>query len=208
MSDDIRLLPPNSTALEKTIVGAAELDRVRPEVIARLWNPDTCPAAALPWLAWALSVDEWEATWDEPTQRRVIAASIDIHRHKGTVSAVRAALRALGHTGQIIEWWQQDPPGHPYTFLADVEIDSRGLDIETQIAIERQITAVKPARSHFAMRLIASTRAVVHLASTAIYGEDITVYPYITEETDAPSLAPHIGIGSLGADMTSIYPQG
>lgn len=30
-----------------------------PVSIRELWNPDTCPANLLPWLAWSFSVDRW-----------------------------------------------------------------------------------------------------------------------------------------------------
>ncbi len=205
---DTALLPATSTDLEKAIVGASGLSGLNPEIIATLWNPNTCPATALPWFAWGLSVDEWDANWDEATQRRVIAASIDIHRHKGTVAAVRRALTALGHTGHLIEWWQQSPPGQPHTFLADVEVDSRGIDIATQIEIERQIIAVKPVRSHFAMRLISSSYCGARIANAVLTGEDITVLPYTIEEADAPAPSLHIGIGVQAWGTATIYPQG
>jgi len=71
---------------------------------ATLWTPATCPAALLPWLAWALSVDEWDGTWPEERQRAVIAASVAVHRRKGTRGAVVAALAAAGYgTATLIE---------------------------------------------------------------------------------------------------------
>ena len=207
LTDAARLLPPNSTATEHALVGAADESRLAPEIIATLWNPATCPASTLPWLAWALSVDEWDPTWDETTQRRVIAASIDIHRHKGTVDAVRKALTALGHAGKLTEWWQMTPRGVPHTFIADVEVDQRGIDAATQLAIERQIIAVKPARSHFTMRLIGTARCTIHIGIATLSGEDVTVYPWIVEEIDAPPSGIVVGIGYQAWDTTSIYPQ-
>lgn len=97
MSDG-SLLPPNATATERALEGAlaARLQALQPKVLATLWNPATCPASALPWLAWQLSVDDWDEDWSESVKRAVIAASIDIHRRKGTVAAVRQAIAALG----------------------------------------------------------------------------------------------------------------
>ncbi len=63
---------------------------------AHLWNPATCPAALLPWLAWALSVDEWDDTWTEATKRAVVAASVEVHRRKGTVGSIKRALAVAG----------------------------------------------------------------------------------------------------------------
>lgn len=98
------LLPPNATPLERAL--ASVLARISdvPVPIADLWNPARCPAPLLPWLAWTLSVDEWDSGWPEEVQREVIAASVDIHRHKGTIWAMRRALVVAGlGDAQIIE---------------------------------------------------------------------------------------------------------
>ena len=113
MSD---LLPPNATDAERALSIA-----VRPEIpvpLRTLWNPYQCPANVLPWLAWALSVDEWSAEWPETTQRQTIAASISQHKIKGTVGAVKSALlRGLGRTVEINE-----NTGVPYTFGIRVQL--------------------------------------------------------------------------------------
>jgi phage tail P2-like protein len=90
------LLPPNRNPLEAALeqVTANDLD---PSAIAALWDPETCPAEFLPWLAWAYSVDDWGADWSEDAQRRVIAESLLIHKHKGTPSAIRRVMEAVGY---------------------------------------------------------------------------------------------------------------
>jgi phage tail P2-like protein len=200
------LQPPGSTELERAIVLTPEIDRLDPERIPPLWHPATCPAAALPWLAWALSVDEWDATAPEETQRAIIAASIGIHKIKGSVASVKTALSVMGHTGKLTEWWQMDPPGPAHTFLADVEIDGRGIDLDMQRSIERAIDAVKPARSHYMMRLVASTHGRSLVCGVITSGEVSTLYPYIRPRLDIPALVSRIGIGTLGADTTTIQP--
>ncbi|WP_295044717.1 phage tail protein I [uncultured Paracoccus sp.] len=98
------LLPNNATATERAI--EATSDRAIPIPVGDLWNPDTCPAALLPWLAWALSVDDWDADWSDEAKRSTIATSLEIHRRKGTVWAMRAALRAAGlGDADIQEGW-------------------------------------------------------------------------------------------------------
>lgn len=94
----ISILPPNSTPMERALEAtfAARLDAL-PLPVGQMMNPATCPAAFLPWLAWALSVDEWSPDWTEETQRAAIAASIGVHRRKGTVAALRAAIAAAGY---------------------------------------------------------------------------------------------------------------
>jgi len=98
-----RLLPPSASTLEVTIadVNAAMADL--PVPIAALWTPETCPAALLPWLAWAYSVDTWDSNWSERTKRNVIAAAYNVHRLKGTVGSVKRALTAAGFPSTIVE---------------------------------------------------------------------------------------------------------
>lgn len=104
------LLPPNASATETAIEAAIERLADVPVPNASLWTPATCPAALLPWLAWALSVDDWDGTWPEERQRAVIAASAGVHRRKGTRGAVVAALAAAGYgAATLIERFGRDP---------------------------------------------------------------------------------------------------
>ena len=90
------LLPPNSSKLERALeqIAAKALDL--PVIIKQLHNPDTCPTALLPWLAWSLSVDEWDNDWSEAHQRQTIRDSRQIHREKGTKSSIRRILASVG----------------------------------------------------------------------------------------------------------------
>jgi len=153
------LLPPNATRLERDIESATERLGNVPVPIDTLWDPQRCPAELLPWLAWALSVDEWDSTWPEDVQRATIAASIEIHRRKGTVWAVKRALAALDVSADLIEWWQKNPAGQPHTFdlIAWVNDNLAGgatmLAPETYDLVARLVDAYKPARSHYTFRV-------------------------------------------------------
>lgn len=60
----ISLLPPNATELERALellIDARIGDISTP--LRDLWSAENCPEALLPWLAWALSVDQWSADW-------------------------------------------------------------------------------------------------------------------------------------------------
>tara|TARA_R110002167_G_scaffold98718_11_gene259426 strand:+ start:1034 stop:2044 length:1011 start_codon:yes stop_codon:yes gene_type:complete len=98
-----RLLPPSATALELKIEQVTARASEIPVPLAALWNPQTCPAELLPWLAWALSVDEWDAAWADAVKRQVTARSAELHRRKGTVWSVREAIRTAGYADAEIE---------------------------------------------------------------------------------------------------------
>jgi phage tail P2-like protein len=92
------LLPPNATLLERSTETSMHQPMANIKVPVRdLWNPSTCPLALLPWLAWALSVDEWDQNWSEDQKRGAIAESVAIHAIKGTLASVKRVLAAAGY---------------------------------------------------------------------------------------------------------------
>jgi phage tail P2-like protein len=101
MSAQETLLPSNATAIERRLDQTAA--RFAPQaLVPHLWNADTCPEVFLPYLAWALSVDEWDPTWGEERKRDAIREADYIHRHKGTLGAVRRALAVLGQPDAVV----------------------------------------------------------------------------------------------------------
>lgn len=99
-----RLLPLSASALEAHIEQAmARNGEGRELPIDTLWDPARCPAALLPWIAWALGVRRWDATWSVAVRRAVVAASIDLHRREGTRSAIETLLDSLGAVYTITE---------------------------------------------------------------------------------------------------------
>lgn len=97
------LLPPASTPLERAL--SRTLGRFDPpRVIPTLWNADTCPASLLPYLAWAMAVDEWDHGWSVEKKRAVVREQRAIHKSKGTPASIRRALAAIGQPdAEIIE---------------------------------------------------------------------------------------------------------
>lgn len=202
------LLPPNSTTLERNLAAVmARLgDLATP--LRDLVNPDTCPADLLPWLASWLSVDTWDVSWTEAQKRAVCKASISVHRKKGTVGSVREILQATAADVNLVEWWQETPRGTPHTFRLDVEIEDRGIDEATLQSVERQVTSVKPVRSHFTTRLIGRTKGKLYIGAATVSGETTTVYPFALTEVEAPHGLLRIAVGSSAHCTTTVYPQG
>lgn len=91
------LLPPNATIQEHALDDSTARVGAVPVEITKLWNAETCPIDMLAWLAWALSVDEWDETWTEAQKRATVSASYTVHSHKGTPFAIKSALQALGY---------------------------------------------------------------------------------------------------------------
>lgn len=95
------LLPRNTTPLERATEKAIT-GYNNPALVPEIWNGNTCPLEFLPWLAWALSVDDWETDWSEQKKRAAINESIEIHEHKGTPSAIYRALAVRGQPDAIL----------------------------------------------------------------------------------------------------------
>lgn len=105
MSTPETILPPSASRLERAVdQAAAQRLGALPSLVPSLWNADTCPPALLPYLAWALSVDEWDNTWSIDRKREAIREAPEIHRKKGTLSAIRRSLTVVGHPdAEIVE---------------------------------------------------------------------------------------------------------
>lgn len=146
------LLPRNATAAERAIEAAAARVGDVPTPVRDLWNPDTCPPALLPWLAWALSIDGWKPYWPEHIKRARVRAAIAIQRTKGTAASVRQVVASFGGVVQLREWFQLDPPGDAHTFDMVLTLSGEGGETATaQFAddVIAEVQRTKPVRSHF-----------------------------------------------------------
>lgn len=158
------LRPPNATPLETALAHTGSAVAGIPVPLATLWNPQTCPAALLPWLAWAVSVDVWDADWPDAVKRNVIARSYDVHRTKGTRGAVAAALEPLGVSLSIVEWFQRVPAGTPHTFTIRVAAGG-GVNATLYRQIVATVDAVKPVRSHYDIIVATHTAAGIGMGA-------------------------------------------
>lgn len=83
--NDNRLLPMGSSSLEVAAAAACAEIAQTPIPLRQLWDPQACPTNLLPYLAWAFSVDRWDAAWPDEAKRDVITAAYYIHSRKGTM---------------------------------------------------------------------------------------------------------------------------
>ena len=146
------LLPPNATPMERALAAVtARLDAI-PLPYPDLWNPDTCPASHLPWLAWTLSVDDWKADWSDAIKRSRLRSAMAIQRRKGTANSVRMVVASFGGAVTIREWWQQQPRGQPHTFELTLTLngsDGRAASARFVDEVIAEVERTKPVRSHF-----------------------------------------------------------
>ncbi|WP_455425789.1 phage tail protein I [Dryocola sp. LX212] len=174
--NNVRLLPVGSSPLELAAATAcAELNRV-PVPLRQLWNPQECPLNLLPYLAWAFSVDRWDENWPEETKREVIRAAKYLHKHKGTIGAIRRVVEPLGYLINVTEWWQtNDEPG---TFRLDIGVLESGITEEMYFEMERLIADAKAASRHLTgLNIIQDIPGHLYTGGVSYDGDIITVYP-------------------------------
>lgn len=188
------VLPPHSTDFERALEKAS-LWVIQNSEIVDIWNPATCPSRFLPWLAWSVSVDEWDASWPEARKRKIIQQSVLIHRIKGTKGAVRRALEAMGFGPEIKEWFESGGDVHTFDVEAYAEnVFEAGFDIGPELydLVTRQIDHVKPVRSHFTLKIGERFRA-------AIYMRNAVRARYLDERRHDPGPRPHLTDVSFAA---------
>ena len=154
------LLPPNATQTERALALApARISSLPAERITDLWSVDDCLVEHLEHLAAAVDVIEWDPNWPEATKRYAIRTSLELHRLAGTRRAVDLAASLCGVAIKIVEWWQQDPPGDPFT--AKVALSGAGP------CVARALVAIQkaaPARVKFDFTQGAGFEAGINLA--------------------------------------------
>jgi len=154
MSDPRSLLPPNATQIERVLEQVQARASLQAVPLRELWNPDTCPAHLLPWLAWTLSLDSWQPYWPEAIKRERIRMAIEIQRRKGTSKSVRDVVRSFGSSLAIREWWQLEPKGPPHTFELVLTLGAGVPNtVEYQQDVIAEVERTKPVRSHFTLTI-------------------------------------------------------
>jgi phage tail P2-like protein len=121
-----------------------ELDRLLVYLI------DTVDSEAIPYLAEQFDVLGYKGfrlAITEADQREIIKRSIELHRFKGTLWAVREALVSIGYGDAIIE---EHVEGHWAKFRVTIDLGNQTLNVLQITDLVKMISEYKNARSHLA----------------------------------------------------------
>ena len=200
-----RLLPGNATELERLCAEAlAQIERV-PVPLRDLWNPDTCPVALLPYLAWAFSVDRWSQAWPESAKRNAIKAAYFIHSRKGTIGALRRVVEPLGYLIEVMEWWETVPEGVPATFALKIGVLDTGITEEMYQELTWLIDETKPLTRHLTgLAISLESTGSVFIGACVYEGDELSVYPPTQRDIDV-SGAFRLGGREHHIDTMDIY---
>lgn len=142
---------------------------------------DNLPSDALPHLAEQYHVtgnEGWLQCRNDDEKRDLIKRSIEVHRYKGTKYALLKIFEMFGLKGDIREWFETG--NEPYTFIVDLNFDSKGFDFELIGKLEDLINEYKNVRSHLSSLNIGMGTQVksYKYKSACITGECTTIYPF------------------------------
>lgn len=212
MFDLSTLLPPNAQKVEYDLEQLSARLQGMADPVQGLWDAAICPEHLLPYLAWAFSVEVWEASWPESYRRQVLVDAVQVHRRKGTVGSVRRALGGIGFRTDITEWFEHG--GAPHTFQIDAygeDVFAAGFGINPALfqLITMVLINVKPERSHFDLRIgetfDATTTAKPGMRQRVRHNAALTPQPRSHELSCSPDLAP--GIRRRARMCLSLAPQ-
>ena len=119
----------------------------RQDHIEMYFDPRTCPASFLPWLASWLDLS-FNQHWPETRRRRLLAEAIDLYRWRGTrYGLVRMIEVCTGITPEV-----SDNPSQPYIFDVKITLPQDG-DVDKDL-IDELIQAHKPAHAGYRLEVL------------------------------------------------------
>jgi phage tail P2-like protein len=172
-----------------------------------------CPVELLPWLAWSLSLDEWDSSWPESIKRQTITDSIPVHQIKGTVGAIRRALSGLNAEIELTEWFENG--GVPFTAqltaLARNNLTSDGDTLLTPELIAqmwRIVAATKPARSqiYFGVGVQTDVNMTLSAGASSQSINRVQITPEVDNNLNTSAVYVSAGTTSTSINRVAIAP--
>lgn len=112
------------TGVDALATGIAQaLEERAAEIQSILLYPviDQLPEELLDILAHDFKVDWYNYDYPLEAKRNTIKTHWYVHRHLGTIGAVRVAIQAIYPRSSVEEWWQDGYDGEPYHFRIALE---------------------------------------------------------------------------------------
>lgn len=119
-------------------------------------------------------MDDWDSSCDAERKREVVRRSAEIHRRKGTVAAVKTALKAAGYgDAELVERWSPNVLSDDLLIDGSWQLAAGDHWAEYRVILDQPITvaqaahvrailgSVSPARSHLKVLDFTSTRFVL-----------------------------------------------
>lgn len=148
----ISILPDN-LAEDENISAIAEGAEIHLNAIAHdilnalplMPNLDNLPERIVDLLAWQFHVDFYDSASTLDAKRDRVRTAIEDHRIAGTRAGMQRALEYVFDSDDfdIVEWWERDPPGEPYTFFVFIHVPFTSEQFERAVAISAVLGNVR-----------------------------------------------------------------
>lgn len=147
------ILPDNATALEGALerVLSYRLNGIA-SPFPSLWRPTEVDPGALPWLAEAVGVSEWNAAASDEEKRASVAAQWPNARQGGMGVALQRAIDPLGLGVRLKPWFESG--GAPYSFTIELVLGSHQLDSSLLARCEDRLQSVKSERDSYSVAIV------------------------------------------------------
>ncbi|NVZ49452.1 phage tail protein I [Pseudomonas sp. B6002] len=200
------LLPANSSPLEKALdLGFGQLlERVTPP-FPQLMDPDRTPASFLPYLAADRAVNEWSSTAPEAEKRLTVKLAWPTARQAGTRQALENAAKGLQLTPEVRAWYEQTPPGVPYSFSVRAYTELPYSEI-IDARLDRRLADAKSERDILSISVGLSASGRHFIGAATLCGELTTIYPNVLAGVEATGRA-FMAAGLYTVETTTLYPQ-
>lgn len=201
------LLPANSSALERALdLGFGRLlERITPP-FPELMNPAETPLAFLPYLGADRGVSEWSSKAGESEKRLTVELAWPTARQAGTRKALENAAKGLQLRPDVRAWYEQTPPGQPYSFSVRAFTDQPYSE-EIDARLDRRLADAKSERDSLTVSVGLSAFGNHVIGAATVCGELTTVYPIVIEGLEASGQA-FMAAGLYTVETSTIYPQG
>ncbi len=236
----VKILPSNATPLEiaLTQLTADRLDIDVSDIKITLFaaTPRTVSGSAasteelrteklekiLPFIAWDEHVDIWKEDYTLEQKQNIVATARQVHAQKGTIGALKLALKNLGLEAKISEWWEYEAEGtaatfgagvvqkklKPHYFKIDINVSQTGLDSYTDKNLSLIIEETKNLRSILdVIKIWLSSKASLFIGATTMIGEHIEILPFIQTNIELQNSNPFIAGAMQALETISIYPK-
>ena len=155
MSDD-RALIPHASALERALeLSAAQGLATIDTDLTQYLDPQRCPLAFLPLLAFERHIYYWDEDWSEDEKRTILAGAPARSRALGATDVMHAYVADVGATLTLLEWWESGANDVPFTAEAEIGgLDTTRTEAASAQArsVEGLLQATKPAHVHLRLR--------------------------------------------------------
>ena len=166
-------------------------------------GPAPLPDDLLDHLAWQLHVENYETAVDTPAKRRLIAASLLLHRRRGTPWAVRTALEsALSVPAGVEDWFTYG--GKPYFFRVILDVTQAGMDEARMADALRIILTEKNVRSWLDCLETVSTRRLPIAVATAGVMRTLNRVRLWFPPRPAPPAHAHVGTAGITRTLNRV----